>query len=143
MTIVLIMNVMMVGAINGQVFKIVRKRGAKKAELTFTLGMHRHHITHHTTPYTIFGFIEHTPLNTLYGLIRHTPCDTAYHAHLIYYAQHDAPSSIIHMYVGSNLYSIESYCMSCLSMPSSPFLYPFCSCTHAFPALLHINHYYG
>ena len=43
---------MLVGAINGQVFKIVRKRGAKKAELTFTLGMHRHN-TQDTTPYTL------------------------------------------------------------------------------------------
>jgi hypothetical protein len=33
------------GLINGQDFKIVRKRGAKKAELTFTLGMT------HPTPY--------------------------------------------------------------------------------------------
>lgn len=67
MTIVMIMMMMMtVGAINGQVFKIVRKRGAKKAELTFTLGMYHHHTQHHTTPNT------HSKHRTQYTITHHT-----------------------------------------------------------------------
>lgn len=67
MQMIMIMTAMMVGAINGQVFKIVRKRGAKKAELTFTLGMHRHHMTHHNTPHhTIHRTPHHTPHPTQY-----------------------------------------------------------------------------